>query len=104
MTEDKIFLRKTAILVADSGLRVFPCYSLQEGKCTCGDSRCKNPGKHPRIMGGVLGSTTDKKLVEVWWSSYLYWGDSNVGVVTRTNPLEYFVVNSTGETELPVNI
>ena len=104
MTENKIFLRKTAILVAGSGLKVFPCHTLQDGKCTCSDIKCKNPGKHPRIVAGVSGSTTDKNLVEVWWSPHLYWGDSNVGIITRTDSLEYIVVNSTGEAELPVSI
>lgn len=104
MTENEIYLRETAILVARCGIRVFPCHSFQNGKCSCEDTKCKNPGKHPRVMAGISGATIDEELVKAWWSPYLYWGNSGVGIIGRTNPLEYVIISSKGEAEIFTNI
>lgn len=41
--------------------------------CSCGESPCKSPGKHPRVKG----SSADAKQIERWWRT---WPDANVGI------------------------
>lgn len=44
------------------GLRVFPIHSVIDGRCTCGQSDCTKPGKHPRSQGWQESSTADPKV------------------------------------------
>lgn len=78
---------KCALRTAKSGHPVFPCHSIQDNKCTCGDTKCKNPGKHPRTKDGVLSATTDESIIKTWWS---IWKDSNVGIPIGTPCRGYF--------------
>lgn len=47
--------------------------------CSCADFRDCTKGKHPRIMNGIHGASTDPALIERWWSM---WPAANVAVRT----------------------
>jgi putative DNA primase/helicase len=59
--------------------RVFPCHSVQDGRCTCGRDCGKDAGKHPRVKGGFKVATTDGRQIEAWWRK---WPDANIGIAT----------------------
>lgn len=64
------------------GWRVFPVYSVQNGRCDCGDSNCKSPGKHPigiLVPHGVKDATSDLDQIAAWWTMQ---PDANVGIAT----------------------
>ena len=98
MTENNTYLKDTAIALAKSGIKVFPCHSVQEGKCSCEKIDCKNPGKHPRLHDGILGATTNESYVEVWWASDLPWHNSNIGALIVWSS-GYLVLDSEGNGE-----
>jgi putative DNA primase/helicase len=71
-----------ARILAGKGLAVFPCFTIEEGRCSCGAPSCASPGKHPigsLVPQGVLNATTDPQLVREWWALY---PDANVGIAT----------------------
>ncbi|NYT81430.1 bifunctional DNA primase/polymerase [Alcaligenaceae bacterium] len=72
---------KAAIAYAKLGWKVFPAWWVAEsGKCACGDSECKNPGKHPlqRIAHrGQQDATTDTATIKKWWDAY---PDANIAI------------------------
>jgi putative DNA primase/helicase len=49
-------------------LRYFACHSIADGECTCGDSHCGSPGKHPLSKGWKQQATNDPEQVEKWRS------------------------------------
>ena len=61
------------------GYAVFPVYSIIDGFCSCGDSECKNPGKHAKI--GV-GPSFASKNVQAIRSMHQFWKGSNIGIAT----------------------
>ena len=75
----KTRLSQQALKYAQRGYPVFPLYSIQNGRCDCGDSDCKSPGKHPRTQNGFKDATTDPIQIRKWWSR---WPDSNIGIPT----------------------
>lgn len=59
---------------------VFPCYTVNlDGECSCGDSKCKSPGKHPRTRHGFKDATTDLDKITEWWAES---PDANIGLAT----------------------
>lgn len=68
-----------ALTYARKGWYVFPVYSMQEGVCSCGNTDCKSPGKHPRTQHGVNDATNDEQQVTQWWQEN---PDANIGVRT----------------------
>jgi hypothetical protein len=77
-----------ALDAARRGWPVFPVWPIVrygEGKfaCSCNKtSRCEHPGKHPigtLVARGLLGATTDEKLVRHWWASA---PTANIGMAT----------------------
>ena len=58
---------------------VFPVHRIVDGSCTCSNSNCKNPGKHPRTQNGFKDATSDPIQIENWWSK---WPNSNIGIAT----------------------
>src|SRR5919199_2295375 len=59
---------EAAMEYARLGLPVFPCQTLKEdGTCTCGDTECRHPGKHPLPMPTWARATTDPGVVHRWW-------------------------------------
>jgi hypothetical protein len=58
-----------AALYADAGFLVFPCYALgPDGRCTCGKSDCRGPGKHPATVHGLRDASRDKGQLEAWFA------------------------------------
>lgn len=50
-----------------NGLCLFPLYSIKNGLCTCLDSNCTSPGKHPSIsFSWKVIATSDIKKINVW--------------------------------------
>ncbi len=61
-------LVQAALGYADHGLLVFPVHSVVVGRCTCADSACNNPGKHPLTRNGLLDATDDGIVIRAWWA------------------------------------
>ncbi len=59
--------------------KVIPLYSIKNGKCTCGNTNCNSPGKHPRIEQWGQRSSGDPAQISTWFDR---WPESNIGVVT----------------------
>jgi len=47
--------------------------------CSCGQSNCSSPGKHPRTANGLKDATTDHYQIADWWRE---WPTANVGIAT----------------------
>lgn len=74
-------LRAAAVSYANKGWYVFPIHSQGPGGlCSCGQSSCAKPGKHPAVKW-VTAKTTDHKKIEGWWT---YAGPIayNIGIAT----------------------
>lgn len=74
--------RQFARWYAKRGFHIFPCHTIENGKCTCGKDACGSPGKHPvaTLAGhGVLDATTDLSIIEQWWSMF---PDANIAIAT----------------------
>lgn len=65
-----------ALQYASFGWYVFPCYSIEDGKCACGED-CKSPGKHPMVKQGLLSATLDHLQIRQWWDK---WPTANIGI------------------------
>ena len=71
---------KVALAYARRGWAVFPCHSVDErGRCTCRDTQCDSPGKHPRTAHGVKDATSDPTIVRMMFGT---WPGANVGTAT----------------------
>lgn len=75
---DQTFL-SAALNYAKYGWYVFPCHSIKNGACSCGNHECKSPGKHPRIKHGLHSATSDESQIKEWWTK---WPTANIGVKT----------------------
>ena len=79
--------RDAALAYARRGWPVLPLHTPRAGKCSCGQSGCDSPGKHPRTTHGLKDATTDETVVRDWWDR---WPDGNIGVLT--GPISGLVV------------
>lgn len=71
-----------ALFLARRGFAVFPVFTIDDGRCSCGAPNCTSPGKHPigsLVPQGVLEAGTDPIIIRQWWGSYV---DANIGVAT----------------------
>ena len=76
-------MKRAALAYAEQGLKIFPCHCItSRGACSCGDSKCKKPGKHPRTAHGYDDATADVKTVADWWST---WPEANIGLACSAN-------------------
>lgn len=50
-------------------LKLFPCYSILQGRCTCGRHDCDTAGKHPYNRGWQQIATDDLEKIESWRSN-----------------------------------
>lgn len=72
--------REQALAHAECGRAVFPVYwVLPDGRCSCGDSDCKSPGKHPLTPTGFRAATTDPGRIRRWWGKL---PEANIGFPT----------------------
>lgn len=72
-------LLEAALWYAGRGFRVFPLYSIKDGKCLCKKRECASPGKHPLTRDGNKSATTDRKQIMSWWKQY---PTANIGIAT----------------------
>lgn len=70
---------EAALAYAERGWSVLPLHSIANGRCTCGKSDCKSPGKHPRTEHGEKDATTNQEQIRTWWSR---WPKANIGIAT----------------------
>jgi len=73
-------IKEAALRYAGLGIAVFPVHSVIDGTCTCGDTECRSPGKHPlsppTVQNGLHSATTERVVIEQWWSRHPY---ANIG-------------------------
>jgi hypothetical protein len=70
-----------ALHYARSGLLVFPLHAVKDGKCTCNQSDCTSPAKHPRTIHGLNQASKDLNFVKILFSSFNYLS-ANIGICT----------------------
>ena len=78
-TSPPLTLLDWALSYAERGWHVFPLYEMRSGRCSCGTTDCKDAGKHPRTTDGLYAATTERELIEEWWSR---WPAANIGLRT----------------------
>ena len=62
------------------GWPVFPCHSIERGKCTCKlGLDCHDPGKHPLTQHGFKAATTDLNMINAWMAR---WPNANWALAT----------------------
>lgn len=64
--------------------KVFPLHHIENGRCSCEKTDCKNPGKHPRwkkglIENGLKAATSEEKRIRLFWA---LWPNANIGIAT----------------------
>lgn len=67
---------------ARRGLHVFPCFTTDNGVCSCGDAQCTSPAKHPIprfAPQGFKNASTDEQVIRQWWAEY---PDANIAIAT----------------------
>lgn len=75
-------MKTKALELAAQGYRVFPCHTVHGAACSCEDTYCTSPGKHPRTKHGVHDATKNPEKIEQWWG---VWKDANIGIATGVN-------------------
>lgn len=50
-----------------------------DGYCSCGNQKCKSPGKHPLVSRGIKDCSKDPATINGWFNR---WPLANIGVVT----------------------
>ena len=68
-----------ALAYASRGLTVFPLHNPTDDGCSCRDSDCSSPGKHPRTLDGLKAATGNAEQIATWWRQ---WPDANIGLET----------------------
>jgi len=69
-----------ALWYASRGFPVVPYHNANKrGECSCGDSECPKPGKHPRIKDHQNRATTDPEKIRQWWN---HWTWANITILT----------------------
>lgn len=53
---------------AKRNLCVFPCHSVSDNACTCGDAHCSAIGKHPLTTRGVKDATTNAETLNRYFT------------------------------------
>lgn len=61
------------------GWRVLPVHTAVNGICSCRQSTCAKPGKHPRIKAWQVEASADEATVRKWWRT---WPTANIGLAT----------------------
>jgi Bifunctional DNA primase/polymerase, N-terminal len=71
---------QAAVMYAALGFAVVPMHAVRPGGgCTCADSACSDPGKHPRLAGWQRLAAADPAVVGEWWRR---WPQANLGLAT----------------------
>ncbi len=62
------------------GFQVFPVHWIgEDGGCSCRDTECGSPGKHPCTRAGFKDASDDHGQITTWWTQF---PDANIGVAT----------------------
>ena len=72
-----------ALRLARRDWPVLPCHHPIGGHCSCGDSGCPSPAKHPRSRHGLRDATTDTAVIAAWWRT---WPHANPAIRTGARP------------------
>lgn len=70
---------ENAIRLGKLGWRVFPVHSIANNICTCGNTLCKSPGKHPKLADWQSKASSNPADIE---ALFLHFPQSNIGIVT----------------------
>lgn len=76
-------LLSAALCYAARKWPVLPVHGIIGGACTCGDRECRSPGKHPRLLNGLKGATTNTGLITGWFTK---WNNLNIAIRTGAGP------------------
>ncbi len=70
-------LLRAALHYAARGVPIVPLFEPDNrGGCSCGNTECRRPGKHPRNRGGLTTASTDPQVIADWWRR---WPAANLG-------------------------
>src|SRR5262249_45555766 len=72
-------LLEAALDYAARGWLVVPLHDVAAGHCSCRNTECGTPGKHPRTKHGLKDGTVDAGMIRRWWKKWL---NANIGVCT----------------------
>jgi KaiC/GvpD/RAD55 family RecA-like ATPase len=77
----RVDMRRAALDLAETGIRVFPVFEVAEStlQCTCAEPATCSAGKHPRVRDWQTAATDDAVQIEVWWSR---WPEASIGLPT----------------------
>jgi hypothetical protein len=70
---------RAAQVYAAQGFPVVPMHTAQPGGCTCPDSACPDPGKHPRLRGWQQLAAVDPAMAGEWWRR---WPQASLALAT----------------------
>ncbi|MCM2332379.1 MAG: bifunctional DNA primase/polymerase [Anaeromyxobacteraceae bacterium] len=73
-------LTQIALWLASLGFHILPVHAVSSGLCTCGNSQCRSPGKHPRTQSGSKDSTRSSSTIAEWFDGLF--GNGNIGIAT----------------------
>lgn len=88
-----------ALGYAARGWRVLPVHGFADGRCTCGKPECSVVGKHPSLLTGVRGATSDAAVLKSIIGAPVAFGarlQINIGLATGWES-GFFVVDVDGE-------
>jgi Protein of unknown function (DUF3631)/Bifunctional DNA primase/polymerase, N-terminal len=71
-----------ALIYAAKNLRVVPLHGTVKGRCTCGNEKCIQPGRHPRTKKGIANATADRGVVEQMWGK---WPNAKIAIAMGAN-------------------
>lgn len=86
-------LARAAARYAAQGWVIVPLHTVSGGACSCRNTTCPSPGKHPRTPRGLTEATKDLATVEGWWGR---WPDANIGALP--GPSGFVVLDIDGPT------
>jgi len=90
-------LLDAALKYVERGFKVLPLHSIKNNACTCGNTLCKSPGKHPLTVHGAKDASSDSTTVRGWWSE---WPWANVGIAMGDNGVIALDVDTRNEGDL----
>ena len=77
--DEEADLGRAALGYVERGWFVIPLHSPTARGCSCGQSKCQSPAKHPRIANWPKNASRDPATIREWWRR---WPDANIGIVT----------------------
>jgi Bifunctional DNA primase/polymerase, N-terminal len=87
-----------ALLYAKVGLPVVPLHGKSMGGgCTCGNSRCKRRGNHPRTANGLQDATTDTGKIKKMWGR---WPNAKVAIALGAGVIGVVIEGKAGREAL----